>query len=76
MTADERRYEITLIEHTPEGTTKELVAGRCSAFVLAICADINSELRVLTMHEGPTSQRRKAIRALTEHIRATIGLGR
>jgi len=33
-------------------------------------------LDVLTVHEGPTSQRRKAIRSLTEHIRATIGLGR
>jgi hypothetical protein len=76
VTADERRYEITLVEHTPDGTTKELVAGRCSAFVLSICADVNGELRVLTVHEGPTSQRRRAITALTEHIRATIGLGR
>ncbi len=76
MNADERRYEITLIEHTPDGTTKELVAGRCSAFVLAICAEINGELRVLTLHEGPTGQRRKAITTLTEHIRATVGLGR
>jgi hypothetical protein len=76
VSAAERRYEITLVEHTPEGGTKELVAGRCSAFVLAICADVNGELRVLTLHEGPTGQRRKAISALTEHIRATIGLGR
>ncbi len=76
MSADERRYEITLVEHTPEGGTKELLAGRCSAFVLAICADVNGELRLLTLHEGPTGQRRKAISALTEHIRATIGLGR
>lgn len=76
MSSDERRYEITLIEHTPDGTTRELLAGRCSAFVLAICADVNGELRVLTLHEGPTRQRRKAITALTEHIRATIGLGR
>ncbi len=59
MSAAERRYEITLVEHTPEGGAKELVAGRCSAFVLAICADVNGELRVLTLHEGPTGQRRR-----------------
>ncbi|HET7486663.1 MAG TPA: hypothetical protein VFJ85_01955 [Acidimicrobiales bacterium] len=75
MTA-ERPYEVTVIEHAADGTTKELVGGRCSAFVLAICADVNGELRLLTLHEGPTGQRRKAISALSEHIRATIGLGR
>lgn len=76
MTGDDRRYEITVIEHAPDGTTKELLGGRCSAFVLAVCADINGELRVLTMHEGPTGQRRMAIKSLTEHMRSTIGLGR
>ena len=75
MTTDQRPYEITVVEHAPDGTTKELVAGRCSAFVLAICADIRGELRILTAHEGPVSQRRKAIRSLTAHLRATIGLG-
>lgn len=76
MTGDARRYEITVIENAPDGTTKELLGGRYSAFVVAICADINGELRVLTMHEGPPSQRQTAIGSLTEHIRATIGLGR
>lgn len=70
------RYRITLLEVGADGATKELVAGTCSAYVLAICAEVNGELRVLTGHDGPTSQRRKAIRSLTEHIRATIGLGR
>lgn len=69
----ERPYEVSVIEHAADGTTKELVAGRCSAFVLAICADVNGELRVLTVHEGPTGQRRRAIGALSEHVRATIG---
>jgi hypothetical protein len=73
---DDRRYEVTVLEHAADGSTKELVGGRCRAFVLAICAEVRGELRVLTVHEGPTSQRRKAIRSLTEHIRATIGLGR
>ena len=72
MTA-ERPYEVTVIEHAADGTTKELVAGRCSAFVLAICADANGELRVLTVHEGPTGQRQRAIDALSEHVRSTIG---
>lgn len=69
----ERPYEVSVIEHAADGTTKELVAGRCSAFVLAICADVNGELRVLTVHEGPTGQRRRAIGALSEHLGATIG---
>ena len=73
---DAPRYQIPLVEHSPDGSTKELVGGTCSAFVLAICAQTKGELRILTLHEGPTSQRRKAIRSLTQHIRATIGLGR
>lgn len=73
---DAPRYEITLVEHSPDGSTKELVAGTCSAFVLAICAETRGELGILTLHEGPTSQRRKATSSLTQHIRATIGLGR
>lgn len=76
MTADVVRYRVTVVEIGPGGADRELIAGTCSAYVLAICADVNSELRVLTDHHGPTSQRRKAIRSLTEHIRATIGLGR
>lgn len=70
------QYRITLVEIGPDGTTKELVAGTCSAYVLAICKDLNGELRILTDHDGPCGQRRNAIRSLTEHIRATIGLGR
>lgn len=71
-----RRYRVTIEEIGADGATKERIAGACSAYVLAICADVNGELRVLTDHDGPTSQRRKATRSLTEHIRATIGLGR
>ncbi len=70
------QYRITLVEIGLDGSTKELIAGTCSAYVLAICKDLNAELRVLTDHDGPTQQRRTAIRSLTEHIRATIGLGR
>lgn len=69
-------YEITLLEHRPDGTTRELFAGRASAFVIAVCAEVGGELRIFTHHEGPTPQRRRAIWSLTEHIRATIGLGR
>jgi ureidoglycolate hydrolase len=71
-----RPYEISLVEHHPEGTTTELFAGRASAFVIAVCAEAGGELRIFTDHGGPTSQRRRAIRSLTEHIRKTIGLGR
>jgi len=71
-----RPYEITLLEHRSDGTTRELFAGTASAFVIAVCAQVGGELRIFTDHEGPTSQRRRAIRSLTEHVRATIGLGR
>lgn len=70
------RYRISLSEVRPDGTTKELLAGDCSAYVVAISEERDGELRILTDHDGPTRQRRKAIRSLTEHIRATIGLGR
>lgn len=70
------RYRISLREVRPDGTTKERLAGECSAYVIAIGEERDGELRVLTDHDGPTRQRRKAIRSLTEHIRATIGLGR
>jgi hypothetical protein len=70
------QYRITLVEIAADGTEKELIAGTCSAYVLAICKDLNGELRILTDHDGPTRQRRTAIRSLTEHVRATIGLGR
>lgn len=69
-------YRITLVELGPDGTTKERIAGTCSAYVLAMCADINGELRILTDHDGPPGQRRTAITSLTQHIRATVGLGR
>lgn len=70
------RYRISLHEVRPDGSTKELLAGDCSAYVIAIGEERDGELRVFTDHDGPVRQRRKAIRSLTEHIRATIGLGR
>jgi hypothetical protein len=73
---DSRPFRVLLERIEPDGTTREIVAGDCSAYVLAICAEVNGELRVLTDHDGPPGQRRKAIRSLTEHIRRTIGLGR
>jgi hypothetical protein len=69
-----RRYRITLSEFLPDGTLKVRVEGNCSAYVLAITEDrTGGELRVLTDHDGPRSQRHKALEALTKHIRATIG---
>lgn len=70
------RYRITVIETRPDGTTKERIAGTCSAYVLAISEDRDGELRVLTDHDGPIQQRRIAVTSLTEHVKATIGLGR
>jgi hypothetical protein len=69
-------YRISLHEVRADGTTKERLAGDCSAYVIAISEERDGELRVLTDHDGPVRQRHKAIRSLTEHIRATIGLGR
>jgi hypothetical protein len=60
------RYRITLLEIAPDGGVKERIEGTGSAYVLAICADNLGELRVLTDHDGPARQRRKAIRSLTE----------
>ena len=74
--APESRYRITLSEIRSDGTTKQLIEGACSAYVLAITEDRSGELRVLTDHDGPPTQRRKALDALTAHIRATIGLER
>jgi hypothetical protein len=62
----DRRYEITVVEHATDGSTRELVGGRCSALVLATCADVKGELRILIVYGGPTTQSRKAIRSLTE----------
>ena len=70
------RFRISLHEVRADGTTKERLAGDCSAYVIAIGEERDGELRVLTDHDGPIRQRHKAIRSLTEHIRATIGLGR
>ena len=70
------RFRISLSEVRPDGTVKERLAGDCSAYVIAISEERDGELRVLTDHDGPTRQRRKAIRSLTEHVRATVGLGR
>jgi hypothetical protein len=53
-----RPYEITLLEHRPDGTTRELFAGRASAFVIAVCAAIGGELRIFTHHEGPAEPQR------------------
>jgi hypothetical protein len=70
------RFRITLSEVRPDGTTKERLSGDCSAYVIAICEERNGELRVLTDHDGPTSQRRRAIQSLMAHAHTTIGLGR
>ena len=52
-TDDDRRYELTVLEHADDGSTKELTGGRSSAVVLAICAEVRGEPRVLTLHGGP-----------------------
>jgi hypothetical protein len=70
------RYRITLAEIHRDGTTRQLVEGICSAYILAITDDGHGELRVLTDHDGPADQRRRALESLTAHIRSTIGLGR
>jgi hypothetical protein len=70
------RFRITLSEVRPDGTTKERLSGDCSAYVIAICEERNGELHVLTDHDGPTRQRRRAIQSLMTHVRATVGLGR
>ena len=69
------RWRITLEEWQPDGTRTVRVEGNCSAFVLAVCEDRTGPLQVLTQHDGPPAQRRAALKALREHIRATIGLG-
>lgn len=69
-------YRIVISELTPDGTIKERVAGDCSAYLMAITADINGELRILTDHDGPPAQRRKALNSLIAHIHASIGLER
>lgn len=69
-------YRIVITELRPDGTIHERIAGDCSAYLVAITADINGQLRILTDHDGPTSQRHKALASLTSHIRATIGAER
>lgn len=70
------RYRITLSEVHPDGTQRPLVDGTCSAFLLAMSGDRDAELRVLTDHDGPVSQRKTMLESLTAHVRATIGLER
>ena len=70
-----RRYQLTLIEHLPDGTTKERLHGDCEAYTLAVTTTVRGELRVFTDHDGPTQQCRTALQALTAHITATIGTG-
>lgn len=76
MSPPSSRYRLTLVEIRPDGTTKQLVDGICTAYLLAISEDKDGELRVLTDHDGPPLQRRTALNSLTAHIRATIGLER
>lgn len=66
-------YWIVLSELSPEGTVKERIAGECSAYLVAITADVNGELRILTDHDGPPDQRKKALDSLTAHVKAIIG---
>jgi hypothetical protein len=75
-TSTQRQYQLTLIEHLPDGTTKERFHGNCEAYTLAVTTTIRGELRVFTDHDGPIQQRRTALQALTTHIKATIGIGR
>ncbi|MDQ2729327.1 MAG: hypothetical protein M3Y91_16035 [Actinomycetota bacterium] len=70
------RYRITVTDVQPDGTTSERIDGVCDAFVLAITADPNGELRILTDHHGPLHHRRTALKSLTAHIDATNGLQR
>ncbi len=70
------RYHITVTDVHPDGTTTERIDGTCDAFVLAITADPNGQLRILTDHDGPVDHRRTALKSLTAHIDATIGLQR
>ncbi len=52
------RYRIALAEVRPDGTTRQLIDGTCSAYILAITRDPeHGELRVLTDHYGPADQR-------------------
>lgn len=69
-------YRIVVSELTADGAVKERIAGDCSAYLVTITAEINGELRILTDHDGPPDQRRKALASLAAHIKATIGLGR
>ena len=71
-----KRFRIALHEFQEDGSLKVRVEGNCSAYVVAITEDRTGDLRILTEHDGPAAQRRKALLSLTQHIRATIGLGR
>ncbi|MDQ2754365.1 MAG: hypothetical protein M3R71_02320 [Actinomycetota bacterium] len=70
------RYHITVTEVRPDGTTAERIEGACDSFVLAITAEPNGELRILTDHDGPVDHRRTALKSLTTHVDATIGIER
>ena len=68
------RYHLTLAEYQADGTLKVRIEGNCSAYVIGICEDRTGPLRVLTDHDGPPEQRRRALTALRDHVRKTIGL--
>lgn len=69
-------YRVVVSEMTPDGTIKERIAGDCSGYLIAITAEISGELRILTDHDGPVPQRRKALQSLTAHLRSAVGAGR
>jgi len=75
-TPSARRYQLTLVEHLPDGSIKERFHGDCEAYTLAVTTTVGGELRVFTDHDGPPQQRRTALQALTAHIKTTIGIGR
>ncbi len=75
-TAPQRRYQITLVEHIPDGSTKERFHGDCEAYTFAVTTTIRGELRVFPNHDGPIQQRRTALQPLTAYIKTTIGIGR
>ena len=66
-------YRIVISELTPEGSVKERIAGDCSSYLVAITAEVGGELRILTDHDGPPDQRKKALASLTAHVKTIIG---
>jgi hypothetical protein len=70
-------WRITVVEISADGSTRERFCGDCDAYLLAVAKTVSGgQLRLFTDHDGPINQRRTALKSLSTHIRATIGLGR